>query len=131
MPHITIEYSANVAEHHDIDALVDAVHAAALADGLPPLDGLRTRAAGRRHYRIADGHPGHAFVALTARIGPGRVAADKTRFLTAILDAAQTQVEARPSPLAIAWSAEVTEINQAFRINRNGVRQRLAEMKET
>ena len=31
MPHITIEYSANVAEHHDIDELVAAVHEAALA----------------------------------------------------------------------------------------------------
>ena len=70
MPHIIIEYSANLAELTDIDALVATVHAAALDDGLPALDALRTRAVAREHYRIADGDPAYGFVAVTARIGP-------------------------------------------------------------
>ncbi|MYK73087.1 MAG: 5-carboxymethyl-2-hydroxymuconate isomerase, partial [Acidimicrobiaceae bacterium] len=35
MPHIIIEHSANLAALTDVDALVAAVHQAALDDGLP------------------------------------------------------------------------------------------------
>lgn len=127
MAHITIEYSANLAEHHDVGALVEAVHEAAAAHGLAPLDGLRTRAVARNHYRVADGDPDHAFVAISVRVGPGRDPAARTTFLEAILAAAEAHVGATPSPLAVAWSAELTEIDAAFRINRNGVRARIAE----
>ena len=122
MPHVTIEYSANVAEHHDIDALVVAVHDAALAHGLPPADGHRTRAAERTHCAIADRDPNHAFVAIHCRIGPGRAAEAKQSFITQLLDAAEAQLDAQPSPLAIMWSIELTEIDPEFRINRNYVR---------
>lgn len=142
MPHISIEYSANVADHYDIDALVLAVHEAALADGLPPLAGLRTRAAPRQSYRIADGQSTHGFIAILIRIGPGRDALTKKRFLTAVLDAAEAHVTAEaaelktqasersstertvPSPtgpLTLAWSVELQEIDPEFRINRNYV----------
>lgn len=127
MPHIIIEFSSNVGEHHDVDALVAEVHRAALDDGLPPVDGLRTRAVTRTRYRIADGDPNHAFVALTARIGPGREASAKLSFLNAILNAAEQQLDTEPSPLAIAWSAEIQEIDAAFRVNRNHVRTRIQE----
>ncbi len=130
MPHITIEYSANVGEHHDVDALVGAVHHAALADGLPALDALRTRAAVRTHYRVADGDPDLAFVAISVRIGPGRDADAKQRFLVNVLDAAEAQLATDAcSPLAVAWSIELTEIDPDFRINRNHVRTRLQKKK--
>lgn len=127
MPHVTIELSANVAEHHDVDALVSAVHAAALDHGLPPLDGLRTRANIVEHYRVANGDTDLGFVALVARIGPGRDDATKMSFLVALLDAAETSLDDPASTLAIAFSGEVQEIDATFRINRNHVRTRLAE----
>lgn len=127
MAHITIEYSANLADHHDIETLVDAVHGAAAAHGLAPLDGLRTRAVARTHYRIADGDPGNAFVAIAVRVGPGRDPSARRTFLEAILDAAEAQIAATASPLAVAWSAELTEIDADLRINRNAVRARIAE----
>ena len=130
MAHITIEYSANLADHHDVGALVAAVHEAAAAQDLAPLDGLRTRAAARTHYRIADGDPHHAFVAIAVRVGPGREAAARRSFLAAILDAAEAHVSATAGPLAVAWSAELAEIDAGFRINRNGVRARLAEREQ-
>lgn len=130
MPHITIEYSGNVADHHDIDALVAAVHAAALAHGLAPVDALRTRAVARQHYRVATGDPDFAFVAITARMAPGRAAVDKQTFLAAVLDTAEAHVEADDGPLAIAWSAELTELDPEFRINRNHVRARRADTEE-
>ncbi len=129
MPHVIIEYSANVADHHDIDELVAVVHAAALADGLPALDALRTRAAARTAYRVADAAPTNAFVAIHARIGPGREAEAKQRFLTNVLDAAEAHLGA--GPLDIAWSIELTEIDPEFRINRNHVRPAVARRSTT
>lgn len=120
MPHITIEHSANIAAHHDIETLVSDVHEAALSDGLPPVAGLRTRAAERSHYQVATGQDSFAFVAVTARIGPGRSAEQKTQFLTALIDAAEAALAG--GPLHIAFSAEVQEIDPEFRINRNHIR---------
>ena len=128
MPHITIEYSSNVAAHHDIDALVGEVHDAALAHGLPPIDALRTRAAVRDHYRIADGHPHHAFIAIAARIAPGRDEEAKTSFIETVLAAAENQIAAAGGPLAVAWSIELIEIDDRFRINRNYVRTRIQKI---
>jgi 5-carboxymethyl-2-hydroxymuconate isomerase len=80
MVHVVIEYSANLAEVVDIQELVDIVHSAALTDGLAAAAGLRTRAVARDQYRIADGRPEFGFVAVVARIGPGRASADKAEF---------------------------------------------------
>ncbi|MEM7288150.1 MAG: hypothetical protein AAF480_17510 [Actinomycetota bacterium] len=120
MPHITIEYSANIAEHHDVDELVAAVHRAALAHGLPDVTGLRTRAAERAHYRAMTGDPSFAFVAIHCRIGPGRDQEAKRSFIEQTLDAAEAALA--DTPLAIAWSIELTELDPELRINRNHVR---------
>lgn len=125
MPHVTIDYSANVADHHDIDALVSTVHGAVLDHGAAPMTGLRTRAFAATHYRIADGRPDLAYVALRAHLGPGRSAEVKRSLVTAVLDAAEARLATEPSPLAIAWSMEVTEIDAELRENRNHVRSRI------
>ncbi|MEO1061890.1 MAG: 5-carboxymethyl-2-hydroxymuconate isomerase [Actinomycetota bacterium] len=121
MPHIVIEHSANLEAHADVDDLVAVVHAAAIADGLPPADGLRTRAVSREHYRIADGDPAWGFVAITARIGAGRADGDKRRFLDALTETADAWAR-EIAPLDIAVSVELQEIDPAWRANRNHVR---------
>lgn len=131
MPHLTIEYSANIAQRHRIDDLVDVVHHAAIDHGLAAADALRTRAAERTHFRVADGRPEFAFIAITARIGPGRSEDTKASFLEFVLDRAEDHIQKEAAgagdhdPLAIAWSIEITELDPKFRINRNHVRRRL------
>jgi len=125
VPHIIIECSGNLAERRDLQALVDAVHAAALADGLPALDALRTRVVIASPYRIADGDPDNAFVAITVRIAPGRDRGAKLTFITTVLDAAERELSRAQDSLAIAYSIEVQEIDPDSRINRNHVRERM------
>ena len=125
VPHIIIEHSANLTEVHDIQSLVDAVHAAALDDGLAALDALRTRAAERRHYRIADGDQSHVFVAVVARIGPGRSDEKVQRFLTRLIDTVDAELAPLAHDHAVALSVEIQFIDPAVRINRNHVRTRL------
>ena len=130
MPHIIIEYSANLADLIDTDALVAAVHTAALNDGLPALEGLRTRAAPREQYRIADGDPSYGFVCLTARIGPGREPAIVQRFLTRLIDTVDEVLAPLQPDHPVAVSAEVQLIDAALRINRNHVRTHIARSEQ-
>lgn len=125
MPHLTIEYSANVADHVDIDHLVGALHDAALATGVAALDALRTRAVRRDHYAIADRHADNAFVAVTARLGAGRSHDDQQRFLDALMTALDTTVAHAGRTMML--SVEYQEIDPNRRINRNHLRELVRE----
>src|SRR5579883_1177579 len=77
MAHIVIEYSANLRAPalgglFDLDGFLRAVHEAALATGVFPIGGIRTRAYEAQHYVIADAHPDNAFVHISLRVGHGR-----------------------------------------------------------
>lgn len=125
MPHLTIEYSANVADHVDIDHLVGALHDTALATGVAALDALRTRAVRRDHYAIADRHPDNAFVAVTARLGAGRGHDDQQRFLDALMTALDAAVGAAGHTMML--SVEYQEIDPTRRLNRNHLRELVRE----
>lgn len=120
MPHLTIEYSANVADQIDIDHLVDVLHDAALASGVADLDALRTRAVQRDHYAVADRHPDNAFVAVTARLGAGRSRDDQQRLLDALIDTLDDTVG--PAGRTMMLSVEYQEIDPTRRVNRNHLR---------
>lgn len=122
MPHLIVEYSANVAEHHSIDALLDVIQQTVLDMDVAPVAGVRIRTLRQEQYRIADSSDSnHAYVAMVARIGPGRDDDTKKRIITVILDATEAQFATEDSPLIIAWSLEVQEIDATFRENRNGI----------
>ena len=72
MPHLIIEYSANVESDLLLDSMIEKLHGVTANIDAFPLAGLRTRAEKRDHYRIADGHPDNSFVHVTLRIGCGR-----------------------------------------------------------
>ena len=96
MPHLIVEHSANV-EH--VSLILEAVHAAAIATDLVSVDALRTRAACRESYVIGDRHPGNAFIALTARLGPGRSSDEKQLLIDALMDAIEAAVGEAAVPL--------------------------------
>jgi 5-carboxymethyl-2-hydroxymuconate isomerase len=122
MPHLTIEYSNNVAVSCDIQTLVDRVHTVAADHELPPEVGLRTRAVGREHYRIADGDQRYGFISLIARVGPGRSSQLKNDFLNLMLDTIEAFVSDCAPHVILALSGEVQEIDAANRVNRNQIR---------
>ncbi len=119
MPHLTIEFTSNVADHHDLDELLDAIHTTVLESAIGPVAGLRIRAVEHTHYRVADGDPSFAFVAMYARLGPGRDLATRQAFIETVLDAGEAALAG--TPLRIIWSMEVAEIDPDVRVNRNHV----------
>lgn len=122
MPHLIVEYSSNVATHHDVGALLDALQQKILSLEVAPVAGVRIRAICEDEYRIADSSdPNHAYIAMVARIGPGRDDDTKLMIIDALLDAGEAQLATEDSPLVIAWSLEVQEIDANFRVNRNHI----------
>src|SRR5579863_3806775 len=72
MPHIRVEYSANLQHSIDIPSLLASLHKAAIATGVFPAGGTRTRAHRVEEYCIADGHPDNGFVHVSVQMGHGR-----------------------------------------------------------
>lgn len=119
MPHLLLEYSTNLPPRLDPQRLVNRLHAAALATGAFEIGALRTRAAARDCYRIADGHPDNAFVAGVLRVGHGRDAETRHRLGEAIFSAMCEELTPLLETLPIGVSFEVQEIDPAFSFKRN------------
>ena len=126
MPHLTVEYSANLETDIDIESLLRVLHETACNIDAFPMGGIRTRAVVRDHYEIADGHPDNAFVALILRIAPGRPfdvrkAAGETLF-AALCHYLEPIFST--SPLAISF--EMQELDGEFRWKKNNLRDYMA-----
>lgn len=129
MPHLFVEYSANVESAIDITDLVGTLHDAALATGTAALDALRTRAVRRDVYVVSDRHPDNAYVAVTIRIGAGRDADEKRALVVALATALDDALGAAQSSMML--SVEVQEIDPEFRINKNNLRPLVAQRAAT
>jgi 5-carboxymethyl-2-hydroxymuconate isomerase len=121
MPHIIIECSANVRERTDLATLVECVHETALATGVFPIGGTRTRVEERTDYRIADGDPANAFVHVVMRIGHGRDEATKRAAAEAVFatvcDVLQPAFDAGP----LGISLELQEIDPVLSFKKNNL----------
>ncbi len=125
MPHVVVEYSANLEADVDPRRLVDAVHAAALATGIFELGAVRTRAERRDIYAVADGDPDNAFVAVMARIGTGRDVETRRRLAAALLAAVEAQTSDAYARRGLALSVEVVEIDKAASLRKNNLHARM------
>jgi 5-carboxymethyl-2-hydroxymuconate isomerase len=126
MPHQIIEYSANLESRIDIESVVDGLHEAAMGiDGLP-LGGLRTRAAKREAYQVADRHPDNAFVHVILKLGHGRPLEKRREFGEALFAALCDLLEpvSASSPLAISF--EIQEIHPDLTWKKNNLRDYIA-----
>lgn len=121
MPHLTIEHSANLQDRLDLSALAQSLHTAALATGVFPEKGLRTRLATRNDFWIADGHPDNAFIHLVLRIGFGRDLATRKRAGEAIFEALCEGVANDQDRNPLALSCEIQEIDPELSWKKNNL----------
>jgi len=133
MAHIQIEYSANLSGRIDLPRFLEAVHAAALATGIFPIGGVRTRAYAAEHYRIADAHPDNAFVHTMLRVGHGRDVETRKRACEAIFATICDQLAGLFEQMPLGLSLEMQEIDPVLTLKKNNlheyVKQRTAERK--
>ena len=126
MPHITIDYSANLEPALDIAGLCEAMRAAAAALDIFPTDGVRVRAFRADHFAIADGDPGNAMIDISVRLREGRTLAARQRATESLFEAAQTYLEPVIASTPIMVSLEMREIGAALSPKLNTIRDRKA-----
>jgi 5-carboxymethyl-2-hydroxymuconate isomerase len=72
MPHIILEYSANLDELPSFNALFADIHQTLNREGGIRLENCKSRARIANDFYIADGHPNHSFVHLSIEFVKGR-----------------------------------------------------------
>jgi len=131
MPHQIIEYSANLDSRIDMPALIDGLHQAAMeTDGLP-VGGLRTRAARREQYQVADRHPDNAFVHVTLKLGHGRPVQVRRQFGDILFAALCDLLEPVWSTSPIAISFEIQQIDPELTWKKNNLRDFMTKREKT
>ncbi len=127
MPHLIVEYSANLESRLELDVLMAKLRDAAAAGGVFPLAGIRVRAARRDRYLIADGSPAHGFVHVMARIGQGREEAVRRAQAQALFDALCAHLELLRGDQngGLALSLEMVEIDSVGSLKLNNLHERL------
>jgi 5-carboxymethyl-2-hydroxymuconate isomerase len=121
MPHIVVEYSANIRDRIALTGLLEAVHTTALETGVFPLGGTRTRAAERSDYRIADGHPENGFVHVSMMIGAGRDADTRQRAARQVFDAVVAHLAPLFDVAPLGISLEVRELDPQLSFKHNNL----------
>jgi 5-carboxymethyl-2-hydroxymuconate isomerase len=122
MPHVIVEYSANIEDKIRVPHLLAALHEAMEKTGIAEIAGLRTRAERRDDFRIADDHPSNGFVAIIVRIAQGRSLETRKMVLDAVTAAADKHLEPVFATTPLALSVEVQEIDPTQRINKSNIR---------
>lgn len=125
MPHIQIDYSANLETRLDVAGLCRVLRDAAVETGVLPLAGIRVRATACTHVVIADGNPEHAFADISLRLRAGRSPEDKARATAHIFAAAERFCAALLATSSFMLSFEMRDIDAELSPKTSSIRRYL------
>lgn len=125
MPHLIIDYSANLETVIDMGALCNCLREAACALEAFPSAGVRVRASPAPHYSIADGNPEHGYIDISVRLRAGRAADVKQHAASHLFDAVQTFVAPVMARQPVALSLEIRDIDPALSPKSGTIRDHL------
>jgi 5-carboxymethyl-2-hydroxymuconate isomerase len=119
VPHLVIECSSNVRDAVPAEAIVKAIHDAAVSTRIFPTAGVRTRLYVADACLVGDGSPENGFVHVRAHIAAGRDLETQRRAGEAIFAALRALFARSDRANRTALSLEVTEIvpQVSFRSN--------------
>jgi 5-carboxymethyl-2-hydroxymuconate isomerase len=123
MPHIIVEYSANLEPALDPQALVNALHRTAIDVGIAEAPAIRTRAERRDVFCVGDGNPANGFVHVVARLRIGRPEEKRKALGEALMAALNRELDAAFKAHPIAVTVEIHEIDH-LTFRRNTVREK-------
>lgn len=127
MPHFMIDYSANLEDAIDIQALCDALRKTAAQIDCFPMAGVRVRATRVDYYSIADGNPKHGFIDISVRLRAGRPDAVKQFAVNKLFDAVHMLVAPAMETRSIALSMEMRDIDPELSPKVGTIRKYLKE----
>ena len=125
MPHLMIDFSANVEPDVDIGAFCDTLRGVAASIDAFPLAGVKVRAVQVDHYAIADGNPEHGFIDISVRIREGRDMETKQDAVQKLFDAANEFVADVMQRRSLALSLELRDIDAALSPKSGSIRKYL------
>ena len=125
MPHLMIDYSANVEPDVDMGALCDTLRGVAASIDAFPLAGVKVRAVRVDHYATADGNPEHGFIDISVRIREGRDMHTKQNAAQKLFDAANEFVADVMQRRSLALSLELRDIDAALSPKSGSIRKYL------
>ncbi|AOJ71920.1 MULTISPECIES: 5-carboxymethyl-2-hydroxymuconate Delta-isomerase [Burkholderia] len=125
MPHIIVEYTANIRDDARIPVLLKTINETLIAQGgVFPTGGIRSRAIELQDYCVADGTADDAFVHVTLKIGSGRDDATKKAACDALFDAIKAHFAALYERRYLALSMELTEFSETGSYKHNNIHAR-------
>jgi 5-carboxymethyl-2-hydroxymuconate isomerase len=127
MPHLMLDYSANMEDRVDIAALCDHLRRAALGTGVFPLAGIRVRAMRADHVSIADGNAAHGYIDISVRLREGRDMGTRKAAAQAIFDAAQAFTADAMARHSFALSLEMRNIDAELSPKTGSIRDHLKD----
>ncbi|PRX99299.1 5-carboxymethyl-2-hydroxymuconate Delta-isomerase [Paraburkholderia sp. BL25I1N1] len=130
MPHLTLEYSANLAAEESIGQLCRALAQCLDAQReneqrIYPLGGIRVRALRCEQYCIADGRADAAFLHANLKIGAGRSEAAKKATGDALFALIKQHFATEFEQHGLALSLEINEFSEAGTWKHNNLHARL------
>ena len=111
MPHLIIDYSANLEEIVDMEGFCEALRDRAAGLEALPMAGVRVRAFKADHVSIADGDSAHGYVDISVRMREGRSQRVKEQVAAALFEAAEGYLADVIARRSVMVSLEVREIN--------------------
>lgn len=130
MPHLIVDYSANMEERTDMAGLCNALRVAAIETGVLPMPGVRVRAFRADHVSIADGAEHHGYVDISVRLRGGRPDAAKKAATDHIFAAAQAWLAPAMAVHPIALSLEMRDIDPDLSPKTGTIRDHLKDVTE-
>lgn len=121
MPHIQIDYTANLEDVVTGKRLVELIHQAAVDSGIFPVWGIRTFARSVHQYRVGNGEKNNGFINITVRIAPGRNLALRQRITQELFGAVLQSMDELFKTHRLGCQLEVTEFDADVSIYKNNL----------
>jgi 5-carboxymethyl-2-hydroxymuconate isomerase len=119
MPHLTLEYTDNL--DFDIQPLLARLHSELVDTGAVNLKGLKSRAVRRTEYRIADGNPDYAFVAVSLLIREGRPPEVQREFAQRVMDVLKEMFGDRFVDGHMSLSVDIKEMREGIALTFHNI----------
>ena len=114
MPHIAIDYTANLTDDLLPLELPRKVHEAAQGLGVFPLNGLRTFARAIEEYQVGANTANEAFINIHIRIAPGRPEELRQRIVDTLFATAEQTLAALIEKRPVGLQLEITELDRSL-----------------
>ena len=126
MPHITVEYTANL-DKVPWDDVLRVLHTAASEMPELPLAGLRSRAHRCADFYVSDGKPQNAFVHVVLRMGHGRSEEARERIGQHVFSALTAYFKDMMEERPLSVTLEVQEIHPVLNFRKSTLRDHMEQ----